>query len=96
MAGDSDVHDASTLIREDQQHEQESARCRRHHDEIGRRDLLNVEHVELLQPDRLDGEEIDGQYALAVYARELAPRHLPALTRWSKTRGPEPPADWCR
>jgi hypothetical protein len=49
-----------------------------------------------LQPDRLDGEEIDGQYALAVYARELAPRHLPALTRWSKTRGPEPPADWCR
>lgn len=28
MVGDGDVHDASTFMREDQQHEQESARCR--------------------------------------------------------------------
>jgi len=42
IVGHSDVHHASTLMREDQQHEQESARCRRHNEEIGRRDLLDV------------------------------------------------------
>ena len=41
MVGDGDVHDASTLMREDQQHKQESARSRRHDEEIGRRDLLD-------------------------------------------------------
>jgi hypothetical protein len=42
MVGDGDVHDASTLMREDQQHEQESARCRQHDEEISSRDLMDV------------------------------------------------------
>jgi len=52
--------------------------------------LDEEQDVEPLQPDRLDGEEIDGQDALAVYAHELAPRHLPALPCRSETGGPEP------
>jgi hypothetical protein len=42
MVGDGHVHHASTLRREDQQHEQESARCRRHDEEISSRDLMDV------------------------------------------------------
>src|SRR5215831_3709524 len=33
------------------------------------------EHVQALQPDRLDGEEVDGEHALTVGANELAPGH---------------------
>jgi hypothetical protein len=54
--------------------------------------LDEEEQVEPFQPDRLDGEEIDSQEALAVYAHELAPRHRPALTRRSETSDPEPRA----
>src|SRR5689334_1822578 len=42
LVGDGDVHYASTLMREDQQHEQESACGRRYDEDIGRRDLLDV------------------------------------------------------
>jgi hypothetical protein len=54
--------------------------------------LDEEEHVEALQPDRLDREEIDGQQTLAVSANELAPRRLPAFTGRSETGGPEPRA----
>ena len=50
------------------------------------------EHVEALQPDRLDGEEVDGRQTLAVSANELAPRRFPAFTGRSETGGPEPRA----
>src|SRR6266508_2963777 len=36
------VHDAPAVMSEDYQHEQQSARCRRDHEEIGRHDLVDV------------------------------------------------------
>ena len=36
------VHDAPAVMTEDHQHEQQSARCRRHHEEIGRDDLVDM------------------------------------------------------
>jgi hypothetical protein len=45
------------------------------------------EHVEPLQPDRLDGEEIDREYASPVRSQELAPGHSTA-----PADRPEPPS----
>jgi hypothetical protein len=42
MGGHGDVHNASTLMDEDEEHEQESTRCRRDDEEIGCRDLLGM------------------------------------------------------
>jgi hypothetical protein len=36
------VHDAPAVMSEDHQHEQQSARCCRHHEEIRRHDLVDV------------------------------------------------------
>ena len=55
--------------------------------------LDEEEDVEPLQPDRLDGEEIDGQKALAVRADELAPRYSLARTSRSEPGGPQPSAN---
>ena len=42
MVGNGDVHNASTLMGEDQEYEQESTRCGRHDEEVGCRDLMDV------------------------------------------------------
>jgi len=42
MVGDCDVHDPSVLVRDDHQDEQQSARGRRHDEEVGGRDLVHV------------------------------------------------------
>ena len=42
MAGDGHVYDAATLMRQNDQHEQESTRGGRHDEEIGGRDLADM------------------------------------------------------
>jgi hypothetical protein len=42
MAGDGHVYDAATLMRQNDQHEQESTRGGRHDEEIGGRDLADL------------------------------------------------------
>src|SRR5262245_50082760 len=46
-----------------------------------------------MQPDRLDGEEIDREQAAPVRSHELAPGHPLARAGWSETRCPKPSAD---
>jgi hypothetical protein len=41
------------------------------------------EHVQSLQPDRLDRKEIDREHASLVRPHELAPRHPTARADWS-------------
>jgi hypothetical protein len=48
------------------------------------------EHVQALQPNRLDGEEIDGEHASPVRSQELAPGHPTARADRSETRGSKP------
>jgi hypothetical protein len=48
------------------------------------------EHVQPLQPDRLDGEEVDREHPLPVCSQELTPRHPTARADWSETRFPKP------
>ena len=42
MVGDGDVEDATSVVREDSEHEQEPERDRRHDEEVGGRDLAHV------------------------------------------------------
>ena len=42
------------------------------------------QHVEPLEPDGVDGEEIHGNDALGVRAQELTPRRTLALACWTK------------
>lgn len=42
MGCDGDVHDASTMVGQHHQHEQEAARRRWDHEEVGRNELLHV------------------------------------------------------
>jgi hypothetical protein len=42
MGGDSHVHDAAPVVREDDQHEEKSTRGGGHDEEIGSRDLTDV------------------------------------------------------
>src|SRR6266545_152729 len=42
-------------------------------------ELDEEEHVQPLQPDGLDGEEVDGEHAVRLRAEELAPREAGAL-----------------
>jgi hypothetical protein len=42
MAGDGHVYDTATLMRQNDQHEEESTRGGRYDEEIGRRDLADV------------------------------------------------------
>jgi hypothetical protein len=44
------------------------------------------EHVQPLQPDRLDGEEVNREHALAVRAQELALRVLCSMLGLSSGR----------
>jgi hypothetical protein len=42
MSGDGHVHDAATMMRQNDQHEEESIRGGGHYEEIGGRDLAEV------------------------------------------------------
>ena len=42
VIGDGDVHDASALVREDDEHEQQPVSRGRHDEEVGRHDLADV------------------------------------------------------
>ncbi len=59
MCSDGDVHDAPSMVGEHDQHEQQQARGRRHHEKIGGRDLLQVIRQEgapgLRRPSRKAG-----------------------------------------
>jgi len=44
-------------------------------------ELDEEEHVQPLQPDRLDGEEVDGEHALRLGAQKLAPAREPRACR---------------
>jgi len=55
--------------------------------------LDEEEHVQSLQPNSLNGEEIDREPAAPVRPYELAPGHPPACAGWSETRCPKLGAD---
>jgi hypothetical protein len=42
MGGDGYMHDASPVVGEDDEHEQQAARDRRHHEEVGSHDLARM------------------------------------------------------
>jgi hypothetical protein len=46
--------------------------------------LDKEQHVQPTKPDRVDGEEIDGNHALRLRAEELTPRRTLALARWAE------------
>src|SRR4029450_4402856 len=48
------------------------------------------EHVQPLQPDGLDGEEVDREHASQVRSQELAPSHSTARADGSETRCAKP------
>jgi hypothetical protein len=45
-------------------------------------ELDEEEHVQPLQEDRLDGEEVDRDHAVRLSTQELAPREPGTLARW--------------
>ena len=51
---------------------------------------MKKEHVQPLQPDRSDGEEIGGEHVLTVDTHELAPGHAPSGADWSPPRVTQP------
>ena len=53
-------------------------------------ELDEEEHVEPLQPDRLHGEEIDGEQAAPMRSDELAPGRARARADWSEATCPKP------
>jgi hypothetical protein len=50
------------------------------------------EHIQPLQPDRLDGKEVNGEHASSVRAQELAPRHPTARADGPEARFAKPGA----
>src|SRR4029450_5822787 len=50
------------------------------------------EHVQPLQPDRVNGEEVDREQASPVRVHEFVPRHATACADWPESRCAKPGA----
>jgi len=59
-------------------------------------DLDEEQHVQPTKPERVDGEEIDGDYAPRLRTQELTPRWTRSCARWAEVVLAEDLPDGCR